>query len=397
MTRNTDSSVGLPPVVRNWLLRKEGRPALATYEYPVYTDAHIVGEIKDSDSPYSFLNPITIRNEAGLVQAAVIVRADIHLQGEPPDFSKTETSVYHGGWLNDELASLMSLCTGARMKSGGVSRMFSERDDQKGRPVAWEARPTPILNLTKSRLVLPHAIGTVSIEEAKRIDLLMSLTAIQASALIKAARLYQDALWLAESEPSLAWLMMVSALEVAASQWRSEDGTPAERLIQSHQDMATQLEAIGGAELLDFVASQIVPTLGATKKFIEFTLEHMPSPPKVRPREGARISWGRSAMKKALSKIYGYRSLALHGGTPFPAPMCEQSMRWDDEDGGVAHVEKGTLGLAAHSTGGTWLAEDLPMSLHTFDYIARNALIRWWEGMATSAGLEVGQSLSKVD
>jgi hypothetical protein len=396
MTNDRNGSIAMPPVVRNWVLRRHGQPAVATYEYPIYTDAHIISEATDSDSPYSFLNPITLRNEAGLVQAAVIVRADIHLQMESPDFSKTETSTYHGGWLNDELAALMSLCTGARMRSGGISRMFSESEGPKGRPVSWDFRATPILNLDKGRLVLPLASGTVSLVDVQRTNLLMSLTTTQATALIKAARLYQDALWLAESEPSLGWLMMVSALEVAANQWRSEDGESSERLSQSHPEMAARLEGIGGAELLDFVASQIVPTLGATKKFVEFTLEYLPPPPDARPMESARISWGRTAMRKTLSRVYGYRSLALHGGTPFPAPMCERAFRSDGVDGVIAYVEKGTLGLAAHSTGGTWLAEDLPISLHTFNYIVRNTLIRWWEGMAISPNFDVEHAVPQV-
>jgi hypothetical protein len=37
-------------------------------------------------------------------------------------------------------------------------------------------------------------------------------------------------MWVAESEPSLAWLLMVSSVESAANQWRKNKGLPAERL-----------------------------------------------------------------------------------------------------------------------------------------------------------------------
>lgn len=42
-------------------------------------------------------------------------------------------------------------------------------------------------------------------------------------------------------------------------------------------------------------------------------------------------------------------------------------------------VEERPTGLAASSNSATWLAEDFPMYLHTFAYITRGALLRWWE------------------
>jgi len=41
-------------------------------------------------------------------------------------------------------------------------------------------------------------------------------------ALTRAARLYQDALWMIESEPSLAWLLLVSAIETAFGMTHSQ-------------------------------------------------------------------------------------------------------------------------------------------------------------------------------
>jgi hypothetical protein len=45
-------------------------------------------------------------------------------------------------------------------------------------------------------------------------------------ALIRAARLHQDAVWIAEQEPELAWLMLVSALETGAGRWDRSAGSP---------------------------------------------------------------------------------------------------------------------------------------------------------------------------
>lgn len=45
-------------------------------------------------------------------------------------------------------------------------------------------------------------------------------------------------------------------------------------------------------------------------------------------------------------------------------------------------VAERPIGLATSVGSGTWLAKDTPMLLHTFEYIARNALIAWWTSMA---------------
>lgn len=125
------------------------------------------------------------------------------------------------------------------------------------------------------------------------------------------------------------------------------------------------------------VAEEIAPSLGATKKFIDFVLEFLPEPPAARPPPGMQLSWDKRSIKESLSKVYSYRSRALHGGTPFPAPMCEPPFRHQDWE---ASAER-PMGLASRSMGGTWMIEDTPMLLHTFEFIGRGALQRWWQSL----------------
>jgi hypothetical protein len=47
-------------------------------------------------------------------------------------------------------------------------------------------------------------------------------------------------------------------------------------------------------------------------------------------------------------------------------------------------LEEKPLGLATGTRGAVWVAEDTPMLLHTFEYIARKALLKWWESMLVS-------------
>jgi len=82
-------------------------------------------------------------------------------------------------------------------------------------------------------------------------------------------------------------------------------------------------------------------------------------------------------MRESVNKIYEYRSKALHEGIPFPAPMCHSP--WTAGDGVFAEKFHA---FAMGTQGGVWQAEDIPMLLHTFEYIVRKVLLRWWQSMA---------------
>ena len=295
--------------------------------------------------------------------------------------SKKSETLYHGGSLIDELAALTSLCLGARMRAGGESRRFESGQDPLGRPMAWGEQPKPTLRVRTNRIVLPSVVGTHSLDQIDLLSSIPRLTSSQYVSLIRACNLYQDALWVAESEPNLAWLMLVSALETAAGEHTSSQGAADARLRYSKPEVAQALEDAGGPELVSKIAEMIEQSLGATKKFVEFTLCFAPPEPERRPVvEWMRIDWSQSSLKKkVLNKVYSYRSRALHGGIPFPAPMLDAPFYLPPD---AVPSEKPLTGLAAHSRGGTWFPEDLPINLHCFHYIVRGTLMRWWRSMA---------------
>jgi hypothetical protein len=47
-----------PAAYLNWLAALQDKPLLCTFEYPLYTDAHIVAEAQHG--PYYFLNAVSI-------------------------------------------------------------------------------------------------------------------------------------------------------------------------------------------------------------------------------------------------------------------------------------------------------------------------------------------------
>ena len=212
-----------------------------------------------------------------------------------------------------------------------------------------------------------------------------TLRAEQAIGLVRSARLYQDALWLAESEPNLSWLLLVSAVETAANLWRSEDGSPLDRLTDSRSKFVEFLNSTGVDGLAGRVAKEFADSIGVGRKFREFLLEYLPEPPEKRPPEWAQIDWSPDSLGSGFNKIYQYRSKALHDGMPFPAPMCAAPVKLDKSWEGFGEhpygLRKSELGGMSES-GGVWLGKDIPMLLHTFEYIVRHALNGWWSSMS---------------
>ena len=352
------------------------------HEYPLYSDAHLTGELREGLGPYSFINTVPAGFAAGAVKAAVVLRMAVSRNQHLPDMSKTDVSRYHGGTLVDELAALASMALGVRIWAGGVSREFTPGGDLYGQPWEWARGPIPVLHVEQNHLwLLPSLVGTRSTRSLSMLGLLRSIPEIATKSyisLVRACRSYQNALWMAESEPGNAWLMLVSALEVAATDGYRDPGHEA-RLRDAHPKLVEYLEEnCGGSRHIGVIAKLVAPVAGATKRFVDFCMQFMPEkPPPERPTGvGLQFAWSEDNLQKALRKIYYYRSRYLHGGVPLPAPMLD---RRGDVTSSPIPAEVPCVGLATYSKGGVWVAKDLPMTLDFFQYVARGILLSWWQ------------------
>jgi len=272
---------------------------------------------------------------------------------------------------------LSSLAMGVRFRAGDATRDFHPEGDPKGRPLGLTSRATPVLiRRPWQALIVPNAAGREhSLELLEVLEALPALSPEAATALIRAARLFQDALWLAESEPALAWLLLVSALETAAVYWRAQKETPLGRFQTAKQELYKELCGYD-PRLADHVAEAFKDSFGATRKFIDFTMTFRPPEPEERPGWGS-IDWSDESMVKILRKVYGYRSDALHAGKPFPAPMSESPHMME---GWKAATEKPHGHVSMR--GGVWLENEIPILLNTFEHIVRQALLNWWKAEA---------------
>ena len=138
----------------NWRHFDAGGPVLGIQEARFYTDVRILGQVEGL-GPYSFLNPVAqprIRASNPLIPG-IVFRVSYHVPADPhykplrDDFEH-----YHGGDMLDEIAALLSLFLGIRIKAGSVDREFSG-SDPLGRPVAFSAKPEPHLFLRAPRRI----------------------------------------------------------------------------------------------------------------------------------------------------------------------------------------------------------------------------------------------------
>lgn len=383
------TSLPAPYSHRNWRAFDAGERPSETHEWPLFSDAWFTGELRDI-GPYSVLNVVALAPH-GHARAALVLRGGLCAKERSDENSR---DAYHGGHPPEEIAALLSLCTGVRLKAGGWMRRFAVDGDPLGDPMGFGGQmewvlPERRVRLPRTARTMNSPVGLSESNIADRLRTFAKLEPTTASVLVKSARLYQDALWLAEGEPHLAWLFLVSALETAADHWRHGERTPVEHLTEVRPKLVKILRKSGGDQLVSEVASELANVTGATRKFTEFILAFDPGPP-----PGDRlipVDWSR--LKKAVQLVYDWRSKALHGGTPFPAPMCDAPIIQGKGPIGYAGANPGAIaerpfGLAAGTGGAMWNNEETPMLLHVFEHITRGVLLGWWNRAAAFEGDE---------
>ena len=374
----------------NWQAQRQGQPARSTSktagalliplweEYALYSDAPLSGEL--SIGPYRFVNTLAnLPRGRGGAAMSVVLRTAEHL-GDPHvgdiDWSTEDLAGYHGGGIADEFAALLSLALGRRFRSGGVIRKAFD-NDPLGVPSEIAHHP-PVLPEPAHAPMLPKIAAGTNLDDAQPLLLAYAtLRGEQALGLVRSAQQYADALWWADADPRIAWIKLVTAAETAANQWNSSTrADPVAQLQHLHGALYAELkETVPDA--IPIVAEHLKRQLGATRKFLDFTLGFLPAPPGIRPSDSA-VDW--SNIEPALRIVYDHRSRDLHDGIPFPAPLCEPP---NSDAGGVA--SETFSALAAAGGGGVWPADRMPMRLHVFAHIVGGALRGWWQRIAEEA------------
>jgi hypothetical protein len=368
---------------RTWMNAKAkaaGQPLLGVEEWGFYTDARVTGVPGDELAPYTLFDLPSVGGDESHLQ--IVCRTDNHLgvYDREIDWTSPDETTWLGMDIGEEYAALLSLATGRRIRSGGLTRLFHADDaDQRGTPTRYRhrARTAPTATRLRDRL-LPRAGDDLDVRDA--IDLLAlfpRLTAKNALELLRAARQYQLGIWVAEEDPELAWLRLVSAAETMAEKYKPSKITHAERLLQYHPKLYAAVKPAGEA-ILNNAAGAIAGHLGATHKFVRFLADHVPPPPTERPGAGLQIEWTPDSIAEPLKLVYEYRSRALHAGTPMPGPLL---MQWENVER-AAPPERFNASIGVGNS--SWAIDQLPMTLHAFEHLVRHALHARWRELSNA-------------
>lgn len=371
-----------PWVYENWRAQLAA-PARDVYraEFALYSDAHLSGGGQDEFGPYLLIRACAPRLPGSAVPIAYVrvhYHAANHREGML-DAEQSDASRYHGGTGEDEFAALVSLALGVRAMAGPIERTFKRQDGPEGRPRACAPAEAPALyRRPRWAPVLPGCLAPKSFDSASPVRSLPSLDAPDATRLVKAARLYQQALWVADLQPEWAWLLLVSAVEAITYR---DDESIADQLAavaRWNHKLVALCRAAGGETHVHEVAAAVRRFTGSTEKFVGYLLANLPDPPASRPPPDGQIPWSDTALEEVFRTVYKHRSVALHDGIPFPAPMCHSPY---EANGGFQEVPGG---VAWGLHGNSWASKDVPILLHVFEHCVRGAILKWWRSRAAA-------------
>lgn len=356
----------------NWGAYSAGEAERGNFDDELHSDRSFIGG-PVSFGPYKL--SIVIRNNS-LIGPAVILRGAVHADLTPQivqdgALAPPDSNSYHGGTMSDEIAALISLALGVRLRVAGTRRLSGIHEpglDQH--PIYLDvprlAHPGPT-----GREQLPSAMTRPSdLRGLSRLETFYRLSETDQVELIRAARAYSTAVWWANEDANQAWLQLVTAVEIAAKH-RQRSSVSATDLLEDMWPEVWRELALADVEIRQNVAKELAPLVRSARAFRDFLTDCAPPPPAQRP-EHSSLDW--SDMRRHAKLIYEHRSKALHAGKPFPMPM--QNPPTVESAGAVQEVP---WGLNAGGLGGVWDASESPMLLQTFEHIARGALLAWWD------------------
>jgi hypothetical protein len=368
----------------NWRAQLSGESSgsqIPGYEALLFTDASITGfGIHDDIGPYRLTNALRCFG-AGVEPSlgpGLGLHVEMHIDPQeassrPPPLAKaTGSAQWIGLSVDQEIACLLSLILGVRFQSTGPARIFDDTSPM-GRPLFADYHEPILPPVYSSRRMLPGWAGRqVDLLSARdRFRSFVELCAEDAVALIRAAREYASAVWIAESDPDFSWLLLVSAIEVVASRWRVSSVDALAAFQENYPDLATEVSMRGDAELLQAIAENFHHLVKSTRKFLDFCERFLPGPPE-QPSPWPGLDWSDKAdFRRRLRVIYDHRSKRLHDAVPFPSSLTSPGPLLEPTDE--------PIGLGSANAYSSWQRTDTPLTFYAFTHLTRGVILGWWD------------------
>lgn len=269
-------------------------------EYEVICDSHIVGELRYG--PYYFTIWEFDRKEAGEERLLCLrIREAVLPEGQELWRSATKTGLYHGGGIPAELVALACVFLRRTLRLGRLVRM-----DDSPRMFSQTFGGTPHY-LERGEANLGQMGDWLNLVECLKPEL--------HEPFILAARLYQQALELLGSKADLAYLNLVSAIEVLAQDFEITKPSVEE----FDPTLGRLLAQVADEGLRQQLASSFLKRERfIQRRFVSFVLAHISADFWTEPGRPTLGLISPEGLPGLLKKVYEQRSRTLHSGEPFP-------------------------------------------------------------------------------
>lgn len=285
--------------VRNIIKLDEQDAKRIVREFEVTADSHIVGEIEYW--PY-YLTIWEFAYKRSGDKRLLCLRVAEKPYDDKPWENVTKEGYYHGGGIADEIVALASL--------------FLRRRLLLGRQVRSDNRPQMLSKNEYSWIDKSLIDGESNLADLRPwFDFLRSLNPALHQRYILAVRLYQRALEVIEEQPDIAYLNLVSSIEVLCYDFPI--GTM--QIADIDAGLARVIEQITDEDLRREISDRILKRERfIRRRFAAFIKAH------IEPsfwNDTSRPKYGRVSAEQLhdiLYRIYDQRCRTLHTGEPFP-------------------------------------------------------------------------------
>ncbi len=268
-----------------------------SYEYEVLVDVAAKGLAKFGPFEICAWEPLTDLPRASY-SLVLKLKNPVY---EASSASASQSGFFHGSSLVGEICSLLSVILRRRVQLGPMLR----RDNE------------PLRIFTQPSIQNPALIeGTIDLGVVEpAMTALCEVPSDLHEPFLLACRYYQEALELIDTKPDIAYILLVTAIEVLVVRLtqRPTEADFAQRLKDA-------LASVTDADAKKVLVEQLLGDRKISARFVSFissrlTAEFWKASPKCTPAEG-RIE--QSEIQDLASRIYNQRSRLLHEGEPFP-------------------------------------------------------------------------------
>ena len=293
--------------VKNIEDTKHEKANCTTFEYEVISDSNIIGNLEYG--PYSFSMWEFSDKKEGEERKLCLSITSKRFDSENLNIDDAKRKgFYHGGGIAEEIISLASLIFRRRLKLGPVTRI--------------DNRPSLYLRendfLDKQLITGDSNLGSL-FDWLKFVE---GLNAKYDLSFILAVRLYHKSLLLIDEEPDLAYLNLISAIEVLCQDTDIGEVT----LYDVDKRLASLVYALEDNVKNEIERSILKREKFIKRRFVKFILDYIEDSFWSEVERPALGKINPSDLQEYLERIYDQRSRTLHSGEPFPpfifrAPM----------------------------------------------------------------------------